>query len=190
MSNEYCSDSVDHLFTSIDSWEGGDEHKQESVDMPSAEACFDAVLSLCRKSIAPGGSKFEKIKSLSRQGLIDLQSRVGIYDLIYVDASHRSKDVLVDAILAWPLLRDGGIMIFDDYTWTANHAPLNCILESPKLGVDSFLACHADELTVISQMPLLQLYVLKETLPSAYFLCLPPSDQKFLELYEAGILNV
>ena len=115
LSNEYCSDSVDHLFTSIDSWEGGDEHKQESVDMPSAEACFDAVLSLCRKSIAPGGSKFEKIKSLSRQGLIDLQSRVGIYDLIYVDASHRSKDVLVDAFLR-PLLRDGGIMIFDDYT--------------------------------------------------------------------------
>ena len=38
-------------------------------------------------------------------------------------------------------------------------------------------------------MPLLQLYVLKDTRPSAYFSCLPPFDQKFLELYEAGILN-
>jgi len=34
--------------------------------------------------------------------------------VIYVDGSHFSDDVLIDAIVAWRLLNEGGVIIFDD----------------------------------------------------------------------------
>ena len=36
-------------------------------------------------------------------------------DLIYIDASHDYEDVLRDLESYWPLVRDGGVMIGDDY---------------------------------------------------------------------------
>jgi hypothetical protein len=38
------------------------------------------------------------------------------FDIIYIDGSHISADVLEDAILSWRLLKDGGVLIFDDYS--------------------------------------------------------------------------
>jgi hypothetical protein len=37
------------------------------------------------------------------------------FDIIYIDGSHESADVLEDAILSWRLLKEGGVLIFDDY---------------------------------------------------------------------------
>ncbi|MCM8775657.1 MAG: class I SAM-dependent methyltransferase, partial [Candidatus Omnitrophica bacterium] len=39
------------------------------------------------------------------------------FDIIYIDGSHRADDVLIDAVLSWRLLKDGGFIIFDDYHW-------------------------------------------------------------------------
>ena len=40
-----------------------------------------------------------------------------------------------DAVLAWPLLKPGGLVCFDDYGWWVDPAPE----KSPKLAVDAFL---------------------------------------------------
>jgi hypothetical protein len=37
------------------------------------------------------------------------------YDVIYIDGSHDMTDVLEDAVLSSRLLKDGGLLIFDDY---------------------------------------------------------------------------
>lgn len=37
------------------------------------------------------------------------------YDLIYIDGSHKYEDVLSDAIRSFKNLKDGGIIIFDDF---------------------------------------------------------------------------
>lgn len=37
------------------------------------------------------------------------------FDLIYVDGDHYTMRVLYDFFLTWPLLKIGGIMVFDDY---------------------------------------------------------------------------
>ena len=37
------------------------------------------------------------------------------FDIIYIDGSHRDEHVLEDAVLSWRLLKEGGILIFDDY---------------------------------------------------------------------------
>lgn len=59
-----------------------------------------------------------------------------IFDFIYIDGSHTSYDVLQDAVLCHPLLKDGGLIIFDDFGWkdTNNLHPTN----SPELGIISF----------------------------------------------------
>lgn len=38
------------------------------------------------------------------------------YDGIYIDGDHREEAVYRDAILSWPFLAKGGIVLFDDYT--------------------------------------------------------------------------
>src|SRR5262249_23285982 len=37
------------------------------------------------------------------------------FDIIYIDGSHDAADVLEDGMLSWRLLKDGGVLIFDDY---------------------------------------------------------------------------
>ena len=76
-----------------------------------------------------------------------LRTLDGLYDFIYVDASRSSWDCLSDGLLSWDLLKIGGIMAFDGYTWAqkANHR------ERPKIGIDAFLNVHGDHLTVLQQ---------------------------------------
>jgi predicted O-methyltransferase YrrM len=39
------------------------------------------------------------------------------FDLVYIDGSHNGADVLEDAVLAWRLVKHGGLLLFDDYRW-------------------------------------------------------------------------
>ena len=67
-------------------------------------------------------------------------------DYIYIDGSHLAIDVLSDAVLSWSLLKDDGILIFDDYGWGA-HTTDN--KQKPKLAIDSFLAAYTEHYTLI-----------------------------------------
>ena len=58
------------------------------------------------------------------------------FDFIYLDGSHEAPDVLSDAVQAWPLLKVGGLLAFDDYEWNYFSEPERC----PKLAIDAFLA--------------------------------------------------
>lgn len=64
------------------------------------------------------------------------------FDIIYIDGSHAKADVLEDAILSWRLLKEGGVLIFDDYYYT-------------KAAIDIFYSCfgeHFDVLHVADQV--------------------------------------
>lgn len=60
-------------------------------------------------------------------------------DYIYIDGSHLAIDVLSDAVLSWSLLKDGGILIFDDYGWGAHTTDEK---QKPKLAIDAFLQAY------------------------------------------------
>jgi predicted O-methyltransferase YrrM len=63
------------------------------------------------------------------------------YDIIYIDGNHTAPFVLTDAVMSWYLLKEGGLMVFDDYLWgNYNQNPTLC----PKLAVDSFFNCFKD----------------------------------------------
>lgn len=87
------------------------------------------------------GARMEKVKSRSVPALDTLAARGRRYDLIYIDGSHHRNDVLVDSLLAWPLLNPGGILIWDDYQWRGYGD------DSPGPAIDSFLRLHKNDVT-------------------------------------------
>lgn len=67
------------------------------------------------------------------------------FDLIYVDGSHATLDVLLDAILGWHLARDG-LMVFDDYWYRRLDLGRSF---RPKLAVDAFVGAISHEIVVL-----------------------------------------
>jgi predicted O-methyltransferase YrrM len=117
--------------TCIDSFEGGKEH-QVGVDPQSflrqVEQRFDANTKAFARRI-------EKLKARSADALAQLGIANRRFDLAYIDGSHVAADVYSDAVLTWPLMARGGLVIFDDYLWKEMPDPL----DRPKPGIDAFL---------------------------------------------------
>jgi hypothetical protein len=67
------------------------------------------------------------------------------FDIIYIDGSHKKADVLEDAILSWRLLKDRGILIFDDYLLDNPYD----YGEAPKLAIDTFYAFFGDHFEIV-----------------------------------------
>lgn len=75
---------------------------------------------------------------LSEDQLVKLEKNS--FDFIYVDGSHQQVNVLQDGVLAWRLLKNGGLMTFDDYQ-IAEH-PIDILLQGkdrPEVGINAFL---------------------------------------------------
>ncbi len=126
--------------TVIDTFQGSAEHV--GVDMAAVERRF-------RANTAPYAERLAVIKDSTMQGLARLlQDYTGWdFDFIYVDANHAQVDTLTDGVMAWPLLKVGGLMCFDDYLW--RHPMPDGEVIGPKEGVDAFLLGFGRELTVL-----------------------------------------
>jgi len=112
----------------IDTWKGSPEHLEVGIDMSKVEAAFDS-------NTEEYGSKVVKIKASSYGELNKLFMVNKKFDLVYVDGSHFSWDVVADAVMAFRILKVGGIMGFDDYLWGEGH-------NRPQPGIDAFLDSH------------------------------------------------
>lgn len=69
------------------------------------------------------------------------------FDFVYVDASHKAKDVMSDALNSWETLKRSGILIFDDYGWKKYHKTSNL---HPKTAIDAFLKMYEGEYKLIA----------------------------------------
>jgi predicted O-methyltransferase YrrM len=121
----------------IDPFEGNAEHHANPyfADLArKSEAAFD-------RNLAAMKSRVEKIKGSSTDILPDLAIGHRRFDLAYIDGSHRAVDVYRDAVLTWPLMVAGGIVVFDDYEWPMAASDE----EAPKPGIDAFLAAHVGQ---------------------------------------------
>jgi hypothetical protein len=125
----------------IDTWEGGEEHTPE--DMAGTEARFHNNIGLVMGNFVD--RKVLPVKSTSVEALGGLIAQKKQFDFIYIDGSHIAKDVLTDACMSWPLLKDKGFMVFDDYMW---RPPGFTLLQRPKIAVDTFINIFEDELIV------------------------------------------
>jgi predicted O-methyltransferase YrrM len=122
-----------HRIDVVDTWGGSEEHV--GIDFDEVKRRFDENTYYINKLVFEG-NVFDYVGD----GPDGYE-----YDFIYVDGSHQAHDVLGDACMAWPMLRKGGIMVFDDYLWGVNENPLH----TPKMAVDAFIACYREQLEVV-----------------------------------------
>lgn len=155
---ESCAPNGTFEIACIDTWAGGFEH--DLASMAAVEARFDRNMARAR---AKHDFVLSKMKSDSTLALAQLlsQGAANSFDVVYVDASHEAANVLADAILAFRLVRVGGILIFDDYLWRAAEPRRQDLLDSPKLGVDAFVNAYFRKLNIVAGAPLRQLYMAK-----------------------------
>ena len=128
-------------FYAVDAFEGSPEYMNK-IDFNQIEKTF-------WKNVKETGREKQVVmmKMFSNQALIKLIDKSDVmFDIIFIDASHEARDVVSDAILAWKLLKEGGVMIFDDYKWE------KMVQEyfRPKLAIDSFVAIMKPELNVLA----------------------------------------
>lgn len=132
------------VVVAIDTWEGGEEHQAANLNMGSVEDRFDANVRIVTEKFPQRYvSKSKSTSVLALAGLLDEQSDP--FDFIYVDGSHTAKDVLTDAVMAWPLLNTGGLMVLDDYFWGEPRD----ILHRPKMAIDAFMNVFAEEQEIV-----------------------------------------
>lgn len=70
------------------------------------------------------------MKTTSYNALSQLIQQKQEFDFIYIDGDHDPATTLTDACMAWGLLRQGGVMLFDDYEYP--HEPT-------KVGIQGFM---------------------------------------------------
>lgn len=127
----------------VDTWEGSIEHSnQEKVNLQ------EFFVNNTRQYLAAGTIKMHK--GFSSDYLIKFVQEVRAgnkaqYDFIYIDASHMAKDVMMDAILSWEMLKIGGIMAFDDYKWKPERESHRV----PKVAIDAFLEIYTSMFDIL-----------------------------------------
>lgn len=137
----------------VDSWAGGVEHQAGGFaesDMKAVEDRFTYNVHLAIDAV-PNAVELVVHKESSDVALARLLAggRKGYFDFIYIDGSHQAPDVLADAVLAFRLLRVGGLLAFDDYLWAEKlpygKDPLRC----PKPAIDAFINLNFRRLNVV-----------------------------------------
>lgn len=131
--------------TDVDTWQGSNELAHESIN-------FNEVYDIYLEKV----SKYYKQVHVQRCTTTDhLLAQYGCdrplgeyFDFIYIDADHTTVGVILDAELSWPLLKSGGIMAFDDYTW--GHESGDPRL-APMVGIDLFLHRHLGEYELLAK---------------------------------------
>lgn len=93
----------DSRLTCIDTFKGSIEHVNEDTEN---------VYKRFMKNTEPYKDRITVIQSDSFSALKKLEDR---YDYIFIDGSHEYNDVVYDALLAWKLVKPGGVFIFDDF---------------------------------------------------------------------------
>ena len=129
-----------HL-TCVDTWEGADEHKNFAAAPLSVlgqiERRFD-------ENLAGFSDRLTKFKGTSFLFYNETDSSKK-YDLIYVDGSHHSDDVMIDAIKCFEALKVGGVMIFDDFLWRYYKNPMS----NPAGAINAFLKINKGNYRIV-----------------------------------------
>ncbi|QXZ09998.1 class I SAM-dependent methyltransferase [Comamonas sp. Y33R10-2] len=147
----------------VDTWEGGIEHQSAGMDM---DIVYQRFQNNVRKAIEVTKARTQVFihRNFSDMALSALLTHhgKGYFDFIYVDGSHQAPDVLCDAVLAFRLLRVGGVLAFDDYLWAEQLDGKKDLLHCPKPAIDAFVNLYINKLEIL-QTPMYQLYVQKTT---------------------------
>jgi predicted O-methyltransferase YrrM len=126
----------------VDTWEGSPEYIESKTDFNRVENTFNINVKTHKFK-----NKVNKYKMRSDTFLLNEKyHNNSLFDIILIDASHDSRDVIIDALFSWKLLKTNGILIFDDYIWNKMPNAWEC----PKLAIDKFINLFKDNLKILN----------------------------------------
>ena len=105
---------------------------------------------------SPDRGKVRPMRARSFDALSELIRQGVRANLIYVDGDHTARGALEDLVLAFRLLKPGGMMLCDDYQWVEPGRKARDLLARPKLAIDAFTTIYADRIRVILSVPIIQ----------------------------------
>ena len=124
----------------IEPFTGSMEH--EKMDLSNLYDIFSENIAEAEKE----NQNVWVLKGFSYNMLAELINDHNTFDFIYIDGDHTAPAVLTDACMAWPMLKKGGIMLFDDYHWGP---PEFNEYQKPKRGVDAFSHVFGNQFKVV-----------------------------------------
>lgn len=137
--------ALDNIFTGenarylcVDTFEGSDEHRLAGIDCAENENTARARLGRFEGRAVIHRCRSDEFLRLSH-------AAQNCFDFVYVDAAHDAMNVLRDSVLAFDLLRPGGILVWDDFEWKV----MTEEIDRPKLAIESFLNCYARRFEVM-----------------------------------------
>jgi predicted O-methyltransferase YrrM len=114
---EHVLTAPDAVLTDVDTWRGSDEDLHDPMDFAEVERIYDA-----RTAPMRAAGRLVKFKGTSK-AFFDSHPDAR-FDFVYIDGDHTAFGVLNDAVRAYPLLRVGGLIGFDDYLWESGRGRL------------------------------------------------------------------
>lgn len=108
-------DHPESLLVTVDTFEGSVEHSADEVVNLHERFMGNLILSRNPEKVKP-------FRAASQDALPYLATQQPNlkFDMIYIDGSHETLDVVVDAHNSLRLLAPDGVIIFDDYLWKYN----------------------------------------------------------------------
>lgn len=103
-----------------------------------------------RANLAPWAERVTVHQGPSRRELCALLLNAGCheaFDFVYVDGSHHQVDTLTDGVLAWPLVRPGGLMIFDDAVYAFQLS--DGTIHRPRIGINAFMSAFVGQYDIV-----------------------------------------
>lgn len=125
--------------TCIDSFKGGMEH----TGMPELKNVKDRFL----YNISPYKNRVTVLEGYSHDMLKTVQP--DSYDFIYIDGSHEAADVFIDLALSFLALKEGGLLLCDDYLGGKHGTEYDELVTSPKRSIDAFMTVFKGRMEVI-----------------------------------------
>lgn len=122
---------IDHIAT----------HPSAVID--AVDACEHRKL---RRNLAATGHADKVRFHLGLSAVVLRTLPVDSYNFAYIDGCHWTVNVLEDAVHAFRLVKAGGIMAFDDYSWDD---PLQNQEGRPKEAIDAFLSIYRDQIELL-----------------------------------------
>ena len=105
------------------------------------EARFD-------ENIAASGAGDRVTKLIGPSQVVVRTLQPAQFDFVYVDGSHKVGDVLQDAVLAWTVLRPGGVAMFDDYA-LVDDVSEGLMARAPGRALDAFMSLLGNSATLV-----------------------------------------
>lgn len=150
----FCK-TPESTIVAVDTFQGGVEH--QSMELGGLKKQFEANIASVGSSAKVDVRAGTSLDQLCRL----IAENTPQFDFISVDASHQAADVLGDAVLAFQLLKPGGVIAFDDYIWSPMRPGTENPLLLPKVAIDAFTTIYSQKLRILPNLPLYQLYIQK-----------------------------